>query len=148
MMIILSGSTPPTEQIRDQIRGLIVSGQVAADDRLPSVRQLAKDLDVAAGTVAKAYKALEAEGLLTTRTSGGTRVSPSATTTPRPVLAAARQLVDISTRTGTSLDEAIHVLRAIWPRPRTDSEKRNPDSVSVESVNAHRTDNGLRSPAD
>lgn len=140
MMITLSGSTPPTEQIRDQIRGLIVSGQLAADERLPSVRQLSKDLDVAAGTVAKAYKALEAEGLLTTRTSGGTRVSPSATTTPRPVLIAARQLADTSTRTGTSLDDAIRILRAIWPRPQTDSGK---PSANVESVNVHRTDNGL-----
>lgn len=140
MMITLSGATPPTEQIRDQIRGLIVSGQLAADDRLPSVRQLAKDLDVAAGTVAKAYKALEAEGLLTTRTSGGTRVSRSATTTPRPVLAVARQLVDISTRTGTSLDDAIRILRAIWPRPQTDSEE---PTTHANSVNDHRTDNRI-----
>lgn len=131
MMITLSGSTPPTEQIRDQIRGLIVSGQLAADDRLPSVRQLAKDLDVAAGTVAKAYKALEAEGLLTTRTSGGTRVSHSATTTPRPVLTAARQLVDISTRTGTSLDDAIRILRAIWPRAQADPGKPNTHADTV-----------------
>lgn len=138
MMITLSGSTPPTEQIRDQIRGLIVSGQLATDQRLPSVRQLAKDLDVAPGTVAKAYKALEAEGLLTTRTSGGTRVSRSATTTPRPVLAAARQLVDISTRTGTSLDDAVRILRAIWPQPKTNSGKPN---TNAESVNAQRTDN-------
>lgn len=138
MMITLSGSTPPTEQIRDQIRGLIVSGQLAADERLPPVRQLAKDLDVAAGTVAKAYKALEAEGLLTTRTSGGTRVSRSATTTPRPVLTAARQLVDISARTGTSLDDAVRILRAIWPRPQTNSGK---PSTNAESVNAQRIDN-------
>ncbi|WMY78756.1 GntR family transcriptional regulator [Citricoccus sp. I39-566] len=138
MMITLSGSTPPTEQIRDQIRGLIVSGQLAADERLPSVRQLAKDLDVAAGTVAKAYKALETEGLLTTRTSGGTRVSRSATTTPRAVLAAARQLVDTSTRTGTSLDDAVRILRAIWPRPQPDSGKLN---THAESVNSHRADN-------
>ncbi|NUL48628.1 GntR family transcriptional regulator [Cellulosimicrobium funkei] len=137
-MITLSGSTPPTEQIRDQIRGLIVSGQLAADERLPSVRQLAKDLDVAAGTVAKAYKALETEGLLTTRTSGGTRVSRGTTTTPRAVLAAARQLVDTSTRTGTSLDDAVRILRAIWPRPQTNSGKPN---TNAESMNAQRTDN-------
>lgn len=137
-MITLSGATPPTEQIRDQIRGLIVSGQLAADDRLPSVRQLAKDLDVAAGTVAKAYKALEAEGLLTTRTSGGTRVSQSATTTPRPVLAAARQLVDISTRTDTSLDDAIRILRAIWPRPQTDSGE---PTTHADTVNDFGRDN-------
>ena len=115
MMIALSGSAAPTEQIRDQIRGLIGSGRLAADERLPSVRQLAKDLDVAPGTVAKAYKALEAEGYLTARTGGGTRVSRSATTTPRPVLEAARHLANTSTRAGTGLDDTIRILRAVWP---------------------------------
>ncbi|TFD63206.1 GntR family transcriptional regulator [Cryobacterium suzukii] len=114
-MITLSGSAPPTEQIRDQIRGLVASGRLAADERLPSVRQLAKDLGVAPGTVAKAYKALEAEGYLTARTGGGTRVSRSATTIPRPVLEAARQLAATSANAGTGLDETIRILRAIWP---------------------------------
>lgn len=115
MIITLSGSAPPTEQIRDQIRGLIASGLLAADERLPSVRQLAKDLDVAPGTVAKAYKALEAEGYLTARTGGGTRVSRSAATTPRPVLDAARHLAATSARAGAGLDDTIRILRAIWP---------------------------------
>lgn len=121
MIITLSGSAPPTEQIRDQIRGLIASGRLAAAERLPSVRQLAKDLDVAPGTVAKAYKALETEGYLTARTGGGTRVSRSAATTPRPVLEAARQLVSISTQAGTGLDDTIRILRAIWPEQHTES---------------------------
>lgn len=115
MIITLSGSTPPTEQIRDQIRGLVSSGQLAADERLPSVRQLAKDLGVAVGTVAKAYKALEAEGFLTARTGGGTRVSRSAATTPRAVLDAARQLAASSIQAGTSLEDSVRILRAIWP---------------------------------
>lgn len=132
MMIILSGSTPPGEQIRDQIRGLIVSGQVAADERLPSVRQLAKDLDVAAGTVVKAYKALEAEGLLTARTSGGTRVSRSATTTPRRVLAAARQLAEASIVSGTSLEDAVRIIRAIWPQEDPETEVPRPPVESAD----------------
>jgi len=115
VIVSLSGSSPPTEQIRDQIRGLIASHRLAADDRLPSVRQLAKDLGVAPGTVAKAYKALEAEGCLVTRTGGGTRVSRHATTTPRDVLTAARRLAETGVATGTDLDEAIGILRAIWP---------------------------------
>lgn len=122
MVIILSGATPPGEQIRDQIRGLIVSGQLAADERLPSVRQLARDLEVAAGTVAKAYKALEAEGLLTARTSGGTRVSRNATTTPQRVLAAARQLAEVGSAAGTSLEDTVRILRAVWPQERPETE--------------------------
>ncbi|MFC7402416.1 GntR family transcriptional regulator [Citricoccus sp. GCM10030269] len=126
MMITLSGSTPPTAQIRDQIRGLIVSGRLAVDERLPSVRQLAKDLDVAPGTVAKAYKALEAEGFLTTRSRGGTRVSRTATTTPRPVLEAARQLAETSARLGTDLDETVRILRAIWPEQPSEPPVSHP----------------------
>lgn len=113
-MITLTGSTPPTDQIRDQIRGLIVTGQLAANDRLPSVRQLANDLGVAPGTVAKAYKALETEGFLIARTGAGTRVSSSATITTRPVLDAAHHLADTAVRSGTNLHDTIRILRAIW----------------------------------
>lgn len=115
-MITLTGSTPLTDQIRDQIRGLIVTGQLAANDRLPSVRQLAKDLSVAPGTVAKAYKALEAEGFLIARTGAGTRVSSNATITTRPVLNAAQDLAETAVRSGTSLDDTIRILQAIWPK--------------------------------
>lgn len=114
-MITLTGSIPPTDQIRDQIRGLIVTGQLAVNDRLPSVRQLAKDLGVAPGTVAKAYKTLETEGFLTARTGAGTRVSSSATITTRPVLDAAHDLAQTAVRSGTSLHDTVRILRAIWP---------------------------------
>ena len=114
MNIPLAGAAPPTEQIRDQLRGLIASGQLAADQRLPSVRQLAADLGVAPGTVAKAYRALEADGLLDTRIGAGTRVATTATTISRAVLDAAHRLNSASTEADLDLDEAIRVLRAIW----------------------------------
>ena len=115
MMITLAGSAPAAEQIRDQIRGLIAAGSLAADERLPSVRQLAKDLGVAPGTVAKAYKTLESERYLHTRTGGGTRVSATASATPRTVVDAARNLADASIRAQIDLEEATRLLRAIWP---------------------------------
>lgn len=124
MIITLSGSAAPTDQIHDQIRGLVATGQLAANERLPSVRQLAKDLGVAPGTVAKAYRALEAKGFLVTRTGSGTRVSPTASPTTRPVLEAARHLVGASTRAGTDLDDTIRILRAIWPEPRESNTKK------------------------
>src|SRR5699024_8490657 len=49
--------------------------EVGTDERLPSVRQLASDLEVAPGTVAKAYRPLEAEGLVVSRVGSETRVS-------------------------------------------------------------------------
>ena len=116
MIITLSESGAPlVDQIQDQIRGLITIGILPADQRLPSVRQLASDLRIAPGTVAKAYRSLESEGFLVTRIGSGTRVSTTASTTSREVLAAATQLGIISKRHAIDLDEAIRILRAIWP---------------------------------
>lgn len=67
---------PPFEQIRSRVAELIVSGTLAGGERLPAVRQLASDVRVAPGTVARAYKELETAGLLVTRRGAGTRVAP------------------------------------------------------------------------
>ncbi|WP_404285975.1 GntR family transcriptional regulator [Glutamicibacter arilaitensis] len=115
MIITLTESgTPLVDQIQDQILGLITSGLLAADQKLPSVRQLASDLGVAPGTVAKAYSALEREGFLVTRTGSGTRVSVKASATPSAVLAAATHLVKASKSETVDLDETIRILRALW----------------------------------
>ncbi len=67
---------PPFEQIRSRVAELSVSGALAGGQRRPAVRQLAGDLRVAPGTVARAYKELETAGLLVTRRGAGTRVAP------------------------------------------------------------------------
>lgn len=74
--IDLVDPTPPYEQVRRQLTTFIETGQLQPGDRLPSVRQLASDLGLAAGTVARAYKELEGSGLVTTRRGAGTRVAP------------------------------------------------------------------------
>ncbi|WP_301408757.1 GntR family transcriptional regulator [Luteococcus sp.] len=70
--------TPPYEQLRAQIATAIATGELTDGTRLPSVRQLARDLGVAAGTVARAYKELEQAGLVVTGRGAGTRVTGSA----------------------------------------------------------------------
>ncbi|GII05344.1 GntR family transcriptional regulator [Planobispora takensis] len=67
-------ATPPYEQLRTQIAALIRTGGLAVGTRLPSIRQLARDLGLAAGTVARAYRELEAEGYLRGRAGQGTVV--------------------------------------------------------------------------
>lgn len=114
MEIELRGSTPPADQIREQIGGLIAAGRMGAGEKLPSVRQLARDLGVAPGTVAKAYRALETDGHVEARAGGSTRVSAKISTTSRPVLDAARRLSDVSASEGVSLDETIRLLRGVW----------------------------------
>ena len=115
MIITLSttGGTP-AEQIHDQIRGLITTGALAANERLPSVRQLAADLRVAPGTVAKVYKQLEEEQLVETRIGVGTRVSPHATAISKDVARAARKLIDTCKRENLGISEVLQVIRATW----------------------------------
>lgn len=71
-------STPPYEQLRAQLTHAIESGSLPPGERLPAVRQLAGDLGLAAGTVARTYRALESAGLIRTRRGAGTTVMPGA----------------------------------------------------------------------
>ena len=66
-----ASSAPPYEQLRDQIEALTRVGELAAGDRLPTVRRLAGDLGIAPGTVARAYRELEQRGLLEGRGRAG-----------------------------------------------------------------------------
>jgi DNA-binding transcriptional regulator YhcF (GntR family) len=73
--------TPPYEQLRRQLVDLIEGGQLLEGERLPPLRQLAGDLGLAVGTVARTYRELEAAGLVRSRRGGGTRVTAAA---PKP----------------------------------------------------------------
>jgi GntR family transcriptional regulator len=68
-------ATPPYEQVRTQLAGHIRTGTLRPGEKLPVVRALAADLGVATGTIARAYRELEAGGLVTTRRRVGTIVS-------------------------------------------------------------------------
>jgi GntR family transcriptional regulator len=72
-----SSGVPITRQIADQIRSHSASGALAPGDRLPSVRQLAKELLVNQNTILRVYERLTAEGLLERRQGDGTYVSNS-----------------------------------------------------------------------
>lgn len=70
----LADPVPPFEQIRRQLSSLIAVGVLEPGSRLPTVRSLAADLGIAAGTVARAYKELEQQGLIESRRRNGTVV--------------------------------------------------------------------------
>jgi GntR family transcriptional regulator len=109
--------TPPYEQIREQIATMIGSGVLAEGARLPSIRQLAADLGLAANTVARSYRELETAGRVACRVGNGTAVTaprvpqPSAETRKR-LRAAAEAYLATARRLGATVDEAIDVLRA------------------------------------
>ncbi|MFO1040806.1 MAG: GntR family transcriptional regulator [Planctomycetaceae bacterium] len=69
-----SSGVPIFRQIMDQIRALVASGRLKPGDLVPSVRQMAVDLQVNMMTVSKAYSRLEMEGLLERDRGTGMRV--------------------------------------------------------------------------
>ncbi|HEX4052946.1 MAG TPA: GntR family transcriptional regulator [Tepidisphaeraceae bacterium] len=85
-----SSGMPITRQIADQIRSHSASGALAPGDRLPSVRQLAKELAVNQNTILRVYERLTAEGLLERRHGDGTYVADSL---PRGRAKAQRELL-------------------------------------------------------
>ncbi len=64
--IDLNAPEPLGEQIRSEIRDAIARGETRPGESLPTVRQLAADLGINLNTVARAYRLLESEGLVTT----------------------------------------------------------------------------------
>ena len=59
-------SRPIYEQIKDNYKRLILSGGIAAGDKLPSVRELASQLAINPNTIQRAYRELESEGFIYT----------------------------------------------------------------------------------
>lgn len=71
----LHTGVPVYRQIVDQVRGAVAAGSLSAGDQLPTVRQLAVDLEINPNTVVRAYRELEYDGLLETHQGTGTFVS-------------------------------------------------------------------------
>ena len=76
-MITVDPSAPeaPYEQVREQLRRQVLAGELAPGTKLPTVRRLAEDLGLATNTVARAYRELEALGVIETRGRAGSVVT-------------------------------------------------------------------------
>ncbi len=73
--IDITAAEPPYDQVKRQISEFVADGRLTPGDKLPTVRRLADDLGLAPNTVARAYRELEAIGLLDTRGRSGTFIS-------------------------------------------------------------------------
>lgn len=109
-------SEPPFAQLRRQITGLVAGGELAPGDRLPPVRRLAEDLGVAANTVARAYRELEADGVLEGRGRSGTFVRAGvsqgrATSATASAREAAQRYADLCRSLDLPPDEALALVR-------------------------------------
>jgi len=114
-----SAAEPPYEQVRDQLAGLIARGDLAEGDHLPTVRALAGDLGLAVNTVARAYKELEAEGLVTTRRRAGTVVAGGGRATDVALHRSAAAYAQSAARAGLSDSAALDIVRAALREART-----------------------------
>ena len=81
-----SASVPIYEQLQNQIRDQIINDVLAYDEKLPSIRVLAKDLSISIMTVKKAYDALEADGFIVTRQGKGSFVAEKNENVAREIL--------------------------------------------------------------
>lgn len=107
----MTAATPPYEQVRAQLAGYIRAGALRPGDKLPVVRALAADLGVATNTIARAYRELEAIGLVTTRRRVGTIVQAASAPVDAELRAAATRLVSRGRVAGLSDEAVIDLVR-------------------------------------
>ncbi len=121
-LLDLHSGMPVYRQIMDQVRGGIASGALAAGDQLPTVRQLAVDLEINPNTVVRAYRELELGGLLETHQGTGTFIG--AQKMKRADAQREKQLAQIvadcvsrAGAAGFTVDELIEELRGLPSEP-------------------------------
>ncbi|MGD0628715.1 MAG: GntR family transcriptional regulator [Terracidiphilus sp.] len=121
-LLDLHSGMPVYRQIMDQVRGGIASGALAAGYQLPTVRQLAVDLEINPNTVVRAYRELEFGGLLETHQGTGTFIS--AQKMKRADAQREKQLAQIvadcvsrAGAAGFTVDELIEELRGLASEP-------------------------------
>lgn len=108
---------PPWRQIKDQLVRLIRLGQLPIGAQLPSIRQLARDLGLSAGTVARVYRELEATGVLRTARRAGTIVAaiPHQDTEVMSALDQAAAEFVLAARTlGVPVTDALNAVERAW----------------------------------
>lgn len=105
IIIDAASALAPFEQLRRQIAEEVRGGRLPVGYKLPTVRGLAEKSGLATNTVAKAYRALEADGVIETRGRHGTFVA-AADARAREVAAAATAYVERSRRLGLDRAEA------------------------------------------
>lgn len=116
-----SSGVPAYRQLMDQIRYYVASGSIAAGDKLPSIRDLARGLGVNPTTVIKAYKELETAGVLDRQQGRGVFVAESAhpmsaSDVDKALRQSARQLVVEAVQLGVDLERVVRLVRDEFDR--------------------------------
>lgn len=120
MEIVISNSAtqPIYEQIKEQVKAQILSGELTENEMLPSLRQLAKDLKISVLTTTRAYNELEQEGFITSRQGKGFFVMSSSSNLIREQLIKEVELglnnaIQAAQRASMPDEEVINLLRLL-----------------------------------
>ncbi|GAA0735731.1 GntR family transcriptional regulator [Dactylosporangium roseum] len=113
-MIVIDAASgvPPYEQLRTQLARQIRDHSLAVGTRLPTVRNLAAELGLAANTVARAYRELEEAGLIETRGRAGSFVAAGGEEARERARRAAADYAAVITGLGIDAEEAVRIVRA------------------------------------
>lgn len=109
-----TAAVPPYEQLRTAIASRAASGALPAGSKLPTVRALAAELGLAVNTVARAYRELEADGVVVTEGRRGTFVAASIAGSSESAAEAATAYAAAARRLGLTLTEATRLLEQHW----------------------------------
>lgn len=118
-VIILNRSDAPIyEQIKEQVKAQILSGEVEENEMLPSLRQLARDLKISVLTTTRAYNELEQEGFITSRQGKGFFVMSSSSSLIREQLikeveSNLNHAIQAADKASMSAEELIGLLRLL-----------------------------------
>lgn len=122
LSVDIDSALPPFEQIRTQITVMAASGVLPPGTRLPAIRQLAADLGLAPGTVSRAYRELEATGVISARGRHGSYIARPPTITPGErasrLRRAAADYAQLAGQLGASPREAILALQEVTATSR------------------------------
>ena len=120
MFIALSPGHPDPmyKQVTDQIKDAIASGDLAPNERLPSVRELSEALNVSAITIKRAYFDLETEGYIMTRAGLGSFVAPVERDAMRrrkleELRGEVARIVKTSAKFGITVDDIVELARQV-----------------------------------
>ena len=111
-------STPPYEQLRRRVVDAVADGTLAPGTRMPTVRALAAELDLAVNTVAKAYRVLETDHVIETRGRAGTFIAPTGDATTQEAQVAALAYADRVRHLGIDRATALALVASALDAPR------------------------------
>lgn len=113
----LQGGVPLSEQLEARIAELIISGEMAENEKLPAVREVAKELTINPNTVQKTYRQLEQRGLIYSLPGKGSYVAEKSQYSSAVLKRAAeefRQAVIDAKKSGLTEEMMAEVINAVF----------------------------------